>query len=127
MRIVSAKAIPGAPTSAGNIQLGRDVAIKKDGKATISALPKTKGSAAKCERVKLTRAVQSVAALLKVDFAKTTVLVWYENLRLATDETFFPATKKKARGRRQKPQARGPRRPRSERCGAFELAATILI
>jgi hypothetical protein len=75
------------------------VAIKKDGKATISALPKAKGSTAECERVKLTRAVQSVSALLKVDFQKTIVLVWYENLRLASDETFFPATKKaKKRG-----------------------------
>jgi hypothetical protein len=42
-RIIEAHALPDAPTSANNIQLGRDVMIKKDGKATIKAYVTTSG------------------------------------------------------------------------------------
>jgi hypothetical protein len=69
--------------------------IKKDGKAVIGAFDPSSDNEG--ERVKLTRGVASVSSLLKMNFKTNVVLVWYEHLRLASDDSFFSAIKKKSK------------------------------
>jgi hypothetical protein len=114
LRIVKATALPDAPSSAANITLGRDVMIKKDGKAVIGAFDPSSDNEG--ERVKLTRGVASVSSLLKMNFKTNVVLVWYEHLRLASDDSFFSAIKKKSkRGASESSSSSGDKSKKSKK------------
>ena len=91
LRVTVAKAIPKAPASTKNVQLGA-ICIKVDGKA---AVRKGKNSVVG-ERLKLTW-VGTVHALCKINLKEHMVLVWHENVRLLNDKDFFqvqPALRK---------------------------------